>query len=72
MKSVMYLKHKILEKSIESAGGKIKEIWEWPNPKTATEGRSVLAFTNYYQCFIYRYAQVTQPLYCPISRGNAF
>ena len=50
---------------------KIKAICEWYTPKTGTEVRSLLGFTNYYCWFIYKYALVTQPLYHLILGGNA-
>ena len=59
----MYLGHKISEKGNETDDSKIKVIWEWPIPKLVTADTGLLGFTNYYQWFIYRYAQVTEPLY---------
>ena len=62
-KSLIYLGHRISEGDTETNDSKIKVIWEWPTPKTVNEVRSFLGFTNYYCWFIYKYAQVTQPLY---------
>ena len=53
-KSLTYLGHKILEKSIKTDDSKIKVMREWPAPKTVTKVRSFLGFTNYYQYFIYK------------------
>ena len=53
---------KMLEGGIEIDNSKIKVIQEWPVPKMATDVRCFLGFTNYYCRFIYKYAQVTQPL----------
>ena len=69
-KSLTYLGHKILERGIKTDYRKIKVIWERPTPKTVTEVRRFLGFTNYYQQFIYKYAQVTQPLYHLILGGG--
>ena len=44
----MHLGHKILERGIETDDSKIKVIQEWPTPKTVTEVRKFLGFTNYY------------------------
>ena len=57
-KSLTYLGHRILEGGIETDDSTIKVIWEWPVPKTVTEVRSFVGFTNYYYQFIYMYAQV--------------
>ena len=59
-----------MEKGIETDDSKIKVIWEWPTPKTVTDVRCFLGFTNYYGQFIYKYAQVAQPLYHLISGEN--
>ena len=56
----MYLAHKISGRGIESDDSKVKVIWEWPTSKMVTKVRN---FTNYYQQFIYRYAQVAKPPY---------
>ena len=44
----MYLGHEISQKGIETVDSKVKVIWEWPTPKTVTEVKSCLGFTNYY------------------------
>ena len=70
-KSLTYLGHRISEAGIETDDRKVKLICEWPVPKTVPEVRSFLGFTNYYCRFIYKYAQVTWPLYKLISVENA-
>ena len=67
MKSLTYLGYRISERGIETDDSKIKVIHKWPTPRAVTEVRSFLGFTNYYHQFIYKYAQVAQPLYCLIS-----
>ena len=71
-KSLTYLGHRlrILERDIETDDSKIKVIHEWPTPKTVTEVRSFLGFTNYYHQFIYKYMQVAWPLYWLIFGEN--
>ena len=66
-KSLIYLGHRILEGGLETDDSKIKVIQEWPVPKTVSWVKSSLGFTNYYCRFIYKYAQVIQPLYKVIS-----
>ena len=41
---------------------KIKTIVEWEPPMKVTELRSFLGLTNYYQCFIQNYSNITVPL----------
>ena len=48
-KSLMHLGDKISESGIKTDDSKIKVIQDWPTPKTITEARSFLGFTNYYQ-----------------------
>ena len=70
-KFLTYLGHKIVEGCIETDNSKIKAMQEWPVPKMVTEVRCFLGFTHYYCKFIYKYVQVTQPLYKLISGDNA-
>ena len=46
--SLTYLGHRISEGGIETDDSKSTVICEWPTPKTVTEIRSFLGFTNYY------------------------
>ena len=50
---------------------KVEDICKWPIPTNVTEVRSFLGFTNYYQWFIRKYAQVAKPLYKLILGENA-
>ena len=59
------------ELGIETGPKKIADIRNWPQPKTVTDVRSFLGFTNYYGKFIHRYAQVARPLNKLISGENA-
>ena len=43
----------------------------WTTPKTVTDVRSFLGFTNYYRRFIKNYAKVARPLNILISGENA-
>ena len=68
---VAYLGHIISKDSIETDPKKIEAIEKWPVPKTVTEVRSFLGFTNHYHKFIPRYAQVARPINQLVSGGNA-
>ena len=68
---VNYLGHIVSKEGIETHPKKIEAIEKWPVPKTVTEVRSFLGFTNYYHKFIPWYAQVAKPLNQLVSRDNA-
>ena len=46
-------------------------IKKWPVPKTVTEVRSFLGFTNYYHKFIPKYVQIARPINQLVSGENA-
>ena len=54
---IAYLGHIISDKGIEMDPKKIEAIVDWPISKTVHDVCSFLGFTNYYQKFIYKYAQ---------------
>ena len=58
-------------KCIQTHPKKVKAIHKWAVPTNVTEVRSFLGFTNYYQRFIKKYAQVVKPLYKLILGENA-
>ena len=68
---VKYLGHTVSKNGIETDPGKIEAIEKWPVPKTVTEVRSFLGFTNYYHKFIPGYAQVARPINQLVSGDNA-
>ena len=65
------LGHVVSNNGIQTDSKKVKVIRKWPVPTNVTEVQSFLGFTNYYQRFIKKYAQVAKPLYKLISGGNA-
>ena len=64
------LGHVVSKNSIQTDSKKVKAICRWPMPTNVTEVRSFLGFTNYYQRFIKKYAQVAKPLHKLISGEN--
>ena len=69
---VNYLGHVVSKDGIETDPKKISDILNWPEPKTVTDVRSFLGFTNYYRKFILRYAQkANKPLNKLISGDNS-
>ena len=65
------LGHIVSEKGIEGDPKKIEAIQKWPEPKTVTQVRSFLGFTNYYRKFMFQYAQIAKPLNELTSGENA-
>ena len=68
---VTYLGHIVSKEGIEADPKKHKAIKNWLVPKTVTEVRSFLGFTNYYCKFIPKYAQVARPINQLVSGENA-
>ena len=67
----IYLVHVVSKNGIQTDAKKVKAIHKWPVPTNVTEVRSFLGFTNYYQRFIKKYAQLAKPLYKLILGENA-
>ena len=57
-----YLGHIVSAQGIETDPEKVKCILDWPRPKTITELRSFLGFTNYYRKFLKGYAAKAKDL----------
>ena len=68
---ISYLGHIVSSKGIETDPKKIEAVKNWTTPKTVTDVRSFLGFTNYYRRFIKNYAKVARPLNILISGENA-
>ena len=58
-------------KEIETDPKKIEAVKNWTTPKTVTDVRSFLGFTNHYWRFIRGYAKVAEPLNTLVSGDNA-
>ena len=68
---ITYLGHIVSSKGIETNPRKVKAVKNWTVPKTVTDVRSFLGFTNYYRRFIRGYAKVAKPLNTLVSGNNA-
>ena len=56
---------------IETDPKEVTAVSKWPVPRTVTEVRSFLGFTNYYQKFIPKYAHIANPINQLVSGENA-
>ena len=63
--------HIVSSSGIKTDPRKVEAVKTWTIPKTITDVRSFLGFTNYYRRFIKDYAKVARPLNALISGGNA-
>ena len=70
-KKITYLGYVVSEEGIEVDPKKTEAVQNWPVPKTVTDVRSFLGFTNQYRKFIPKYAHVAGPLNGLISGDNS-
>ena len=68
---ITYLGHIVSSKGIETDPKKVKAVKNWTVPKTVTDVRSFLGFTNHYRRFIKGYANVARPLNLLVSGDDA-
>ena len=68
---IAYLGHIVSKQGIEVDPKKVEVIRKWPKPRTVTDVRSFLGFTNYYRKFMFHYAQIAKPLNELTSGENA-
>ena len=68
---ISYLGHIVSSSGIETDPRKVEAVKTWAIPKTVTDVRSFLGFTNYYRRFTKDYAKVARPLNALISGENA-
>ena len=58
---ITYLGHIVSSRGIETVPKKVEAVKNWTIPKTVTDVRSFLDFTNYYRRFFKGYAKVAKP-----------
>ena len=68
---ITYLGHIVSSKGIETDPKKVEAVKNWTVPRTVTDVRSFLGFTNHYRRFIKGYANVARPLNLLVSGDNA-
>ena len=68
---ISHLGHIVSAKGIETDPKKIEAVKNWTTPKTVTDVRSFLGFTNHYRRFTRGYAKLARPLNALVSGDNA-
>ena len=68
---ITYLGHIVSAAGIETDPKKIEAVKNWTLPRTVTDVRSFLGFTNHFRRFMQGYARVAWPLNVLISGDNA-
>lgn len=68
--SIGYLGHVITQEGVQVDKDKVQAILEWPIPANLRELRGFLGMTGYYRKFVYRYAQIAQPLTDQLRKDN--
>ena len=68
---IAYLGHIVSTKGIKTDPKMIEAVKNRTTPKTVTDVRSFLGFTNHYRRFIRGYAKVARPLNALVSGDNA-
>lgn len=68
--SIGYLGHVISKNGVEVNQDKVAAVLEWPQPTNLRELRGFLGMTGYYRKFVFRYAQVAQPLTEQLKKDN--
>ena len=71
-KEVIFLRHKISEKGIETDPAKVEAVQNWPTPTNVTELRSFVGLCSYYRRFIKGFAEVARPLHKLTQKNQTF
>ena len=69
---VSFLGHLVSSEGVKCEPDKINAVKNWPTPKTVTDVRSFLGFTNYYRRFIESYSHTASPLTALTEKGKRF
>jgi len=59
---VPFLGYIVSNQGLKMSPNKIKDVLDWPEPKSVKDVQSFLGFTNFYRRFIKGYSRITTPL----------
>jgi len=68
--SCEYLGYMLSPKGLTMAPYKVQIIQDWHKPRRGQRHSIFPWFANFYQCFIYRYSEITVPLTCLTQKGT--
>jgi hypothetical protein len=72
VQEVEFLGHILNGKGMRMEEAKIKEIVEWPTPRSVKEVQSFLGFCNFYRRFIRHFARIARPIHDLTKKGVQF
>jgi len=70
--SVEFLGHVISAKGIATSEKKIKDVSNWPRPRSVKDVRSFLGLCSYYRKFVQDFAKIAKPLHRLTEKNNHF
>jgi Reverse transcriptase (RNA-dependent DNA polymerase) len=69
---IEYLRLVVEEGKLAMDSAKLKEILDWPAPKTVKEVRSFIGFGNFYHCFVKGFSHLAHPLHDLLKKDKKF
>ncbi|KAG9103194.1 hypothetical protein FRC06_011819 [Ceratobasidium sp. 370] len=70
--TVDYVGLMITPRGISMEQGKVKDVLEWPEPKTVKQTQAFLGFCNFYRRFIPDFSTIARPLHDLTQKGKAW
>lgn len=70
--SVKFLGHEVSELGIHTDKDKIKDVQDWPVPRTVKQVRSFVGLASYYKRFIASFGEICKPLYQLCEKNRKF
>jgi hypothetical protein len=69
---IEYLELVVEEGKLAMDPAKLKEILDWPAPKTVEEVQSFIGFGNFYCCFVKEFSHLAHPLHDLLKKDKEF
>ena len=70
--SVKFLGHEVSQNGIHTDKDKIKDVLDWPVPRTVKQVRSFVGLAAYYKRFIASFGEICKPLYQLCEKNRKF